>query len=178
MPNYTLTEAQHRQLVEALAFLLSGIDGNVMADNDVPRARAAIALLQSLPAQPGEPVGHLHSNGDFCMERMPQGVTVWPITLYASPSHSEPIQAHSKSQYKRLSALGANVIEPASSERQQQEEDALRYRWLRDNFGDTQDGDTMNPPVASIQWHHFAMGVVGAGPSIDAAIDAARGKEA
>jgi hypothetical protein len=44
-----------------------------------------------------EPIGHLHSNGDFCLDRMPQAPVWWPIPLYqeaegsATDSPAEPV---------------------------------------------------------------------------------------
>ena len=36
-----------------------------------------------------KPIGHLHSNGDFCVESMPAS-TEWPIALYAAARAAEP----------------------------------------------------------------------------------------
>ena len=54
--------------------------------------------------------------------------------------------------------------------------DAERYRWLRDNHSQSKDGDYMNPALVKVAFYHHASGVIGPGPSLDAAIDAARSR--
>lgn len=49
--------------------------------------RCADELEAALARQ--EPVGHLHSNGEFCAERLPS-TSEWPISLYAAPVAERP----------------------------------------------------------------------------------------
>jgi hypothetical protein len=56
-------------------------------------ARAAVLLDRQQRAAPSaEPVGHLHSNGDFCWKR---GIApeIWPVSLYEAPPapSAEPV---------------------------------------------------------------------------------------
>lgn len=44
-------------------------------------------LIEQVRGQ--EPVGHLHSNGDFCQERGVPSAT-WPVSLYTSPTPAAP----------------------------------------------------------------------------------------
>lgn len=54
----------------------------VWAGEDREQLDQAIALLRRWPD--GEPVGHLHSNGDFCQDR-PLDSLAWPVPLYTAP---------------------------------------------------------------------------------------------
>lgn len=45
---------------------------------------AAVQMLRRWP-DAGEPVGHLHSNGDFCQDRALDGGVMWPVPLYTAP---------------------------------------------------------------------------------------------
>ena len=55
-------------------------------------------------------------------------------------------------------------------------EDAARYRWLQDHRQTRRQGDYMNPPLVKVEFYHHEAGVIGDGPTLDAAIDQARGK--
>ncbi len=39
---------------------------------------------ESAVSEPPKPIGHLHSNGDFCQERNHAGPHAWPLPLYAA----------------------------------------------------------------------------------------------
>jgi hypothetical protein len=61
-------------------------------EQDKPKIKAGdtsfpYLLVGSTDAQDAEPVGHLHSNGDFCVEQMPHELLHhWPVPLYTHPS--------------------------------------------------------------------------------------------
>lgn len=43
------------------------------------------------PCQHSHPIGHLHSNGEFCVERMPTAPAEWPVQLYAAPPSAQAV---------------------------------------------------------------------------------------
>ncbi|MGA0608886.1 hypothetical protein [Caldimonas sp. KR1-144] len=51
--------------------------------------QAGRAAAEALRAVGAEPVGHLHSNGDFCQDRQVLSDS-WPIPLYAAPPRAVP----------------------------------------------------------------------------------------
>lgn len=69
---------------------------------------ACVDALTRASTERAEPIGHLHSNGDFCLDRMPQPMPrEWPIPLYtAQPSHppSTPAEQAQPDQLDELSS--------------------------------------------------------------------------
>ena len=56
------------------------------SDEEFARQIAAADKDWRAPQQEApEPIGHLHSNGDFCLDRFPPNVKSWPLDLYAAP---------------------------------------------------------------------------------------------
>lgn len=99
-----------------------------------------------------EPIGYLHSNGEFCQERPVDSPEWWPISLYPQ------------------SALDAAVLAAVAEHKAEIErlrKDAERYRWLRTRA--YKDGGTLAIDVAVID--DVALGDFGA--FIDATADAA-----
>ena len=110
-----------------------------------------------------------------------------------------PIQAHSKTEFKRLTAMGANVshadaikhaancgmealLKMALAKAEELDllhacnapevaKDAERYRWLRDSCGDTEPPDGIGFISRGIHWQAF--GAEGKATTFDAAIDTA-----
>ncbi len=81
--------------------------------------------------------------------------------------------------FLRVRAALASVEQPDSdhltsaADEEVTARDAARYRWLRDNRSTRQAGDHMHPPLAQIDFARLSPGIVGDGPSIDEAVDAA-----
>src|SRR5690606_39026621 len=70
----------------------------------------------------------------------------------------------------------AALLREAAAALEAAREDAERYRWLRETRQGRAPGNRMNPAFVKIEFYHHAPGVIGDGPTLDAAIDQARGK--
>jgi hypothetical protein len=82
----------------------------------------------------GEAVGHLHSNGEFCLDRKMTS-DVWPVSLYANPSQD----ARDAARYRYWRELGIGLPkDPCTTIREaldQYTDKAIRYAALSQDKG-------------------------------------------
>jgi len=88
-----MTTAELLNALDRMDALLDAETGLLTVSQDsatVKACRADMRLIRAHLAQPqAEPVGHLHSNDEFCLDRRPTSDS-WPINLYTHPTAPAP----------------------------------------------------------------------------------------